>query len=40
MYQKVVIPGHLYLQWWAHKIGGLQKSDFTMAAKSDEIFSQ
>jgi 4a-hydroxytetrahydrobiopterin dehydratase len=31
--------GRVTLQWWTHKIGGLHKNDFTMAAKSDEIFS-
>jgi hypothetical protein len=31
-YQKFVIPGRLYLQWWVYKIGGLQKNDFMMAA--------
>jgi 4a-hydroxytetrahydrobiopterin dehydratase len=34
-----VIPGYQSLQWWTHKIGGLHKNDFIMAAKSDEIFS-
>ncbi|HJQ15040.1 MAG TPA: 4a-hydroxytetrahydrobiopterin dehydratase [Anaerolineales bacterium] len=31
--------GRVTLQWWTHKIGGLHKNDFIMAAKSDEIFS-
>ena len=31
--------GKVTLQWWTHKIGGLHKNDFIMAAKSDEIFS-
>ena len=31
--------GKVTLQWWTHKIGGLHKNDFIMAAKSNEIFS-
>jgi 4a-hydroxytetrahydrobiopterin dehydratase len=31
--------GKVTLQWWTHKIGGLHKNDFIMAAKSDEIFN-
>lgn len=31
--------GKVTLNWWTHKIGGLHKNDFIMAAKSDEIFS-
>jgi len=38
-YQIFGNAGYLYLQWWTHKIGGLHKNDFIMAAKSDEIFS-
>jgi pterin-4a-carbinolamine dehydratase len=38
-YQKFGNAGYQYLQWWTHKIGGLHKNDFIMAAKSDE-FSQ
>jgi 4a-hydroxytetrahydrobiopterin dehydratase len=30
--------GKVTLQWWTHKIGGLHKNDFIMAAKSDEIY--
>lgn len=30
--------GAVTLQWWTHKIGGLHKNDFIMAAKSDELF--
>ena len=37
-YHNFGIAGYLYLQWWTHKIGGLHKNDFIMAAKSDEIF--
>jgi 4a-hydroxytetrahydrobiopterin dehydratase len=28
--------GRVTLQWWTHKIGGLHKNDFIMAAKSDQ----
>lgn len=28
------------LQWWTHKIGGLHKNDFIMAAKSDGLVQQ
>jgi 4a-hydroxytetrahydrobiopterin dehydratase len=31
--------GKVTIQWWTHKIGGLHKNDFIMAAKSDAIFS-
>jgi 4a-hydroxytetrahydrobiopterin dehydratase len=24
--------------WWSHKIGGLHKNDFIMAAKTDELY--
>jgi len=27
--------GRVTVQWWSHKIGGLHKNDFIMAAKSD-----
>jgi 4a-hydroxytetrahydrobiopterin dehydratase len=27
------------VQWWTHRIKGLHKNDFIMAAKSDEIFN-
>jgi 4a-hydroxytetrahydrobiopterin dehydratase len=29
--------GRVTLNWWTHKIGGLHKNDFIMAAKSDKI---
>jgi pterin-4a-carbinolamine dehydratase len=37
-YQNFGNAGYLYLQWWSHKIGGLHKNDFIMAAKTDEIY--
>ena len=30
--------GRVTVQWWTHKIGGLHKNDFIMAAKTDEIY--
>jgi 4a-hydroxytetrahydrobiopterin dehydratase len=32
--------GKVTLNWWTHKVGGLHKNDFIMAAKSDEIATQ
>jgi 4a-hydroxytetrahydrobiopterin dehydratase len=29
--------GRVTVQWWSHKIKGLHKNDFIMAAKTDEI---
>ena len=30
--------GRVTIAWWTHKIGGLHKNDFIMAAKTDELF--
>jgi 4a-hydroxytetrahydrobiopterin dehydratase len=30
--------GSTTVSWWTHKIGGLHRNDFIMAAKTDEIF--
>lgn len=30
--------GRVTVQWWSHKIKGLHKNDFVMAAKTDELF--
>ena len=30
--------GRVTVQWWTHKIGGLHRNDFIMAAKTDELF--
>ena len=30
--------GNVTVQWWTHKIGGLHKNDFIMAAKTDERY--
>jgi 4a-hydroxytetrahydrobiopterin dehydratase len=33
-----VIAGYHSLDWWTHKIGGLHRNDFIMAARSDELY--
>lgn len=30
--------GKVTVAWWTHKIGGLHRNDFIMAAKTDELF--
>lgn len=30
--------GKVTLTWWTHKIGGLHRNDFIMAARSDKIY--
>lgn len=30
--------GRVTLNWWTHKIGGLHKNDFIMAARSNELY--
>src|SRR5689334_10164350 len=30
--------GRVTIQWWTHKVKGLHKNDFVMAAKTDELF--
>jgi hypothetical protein len=37
IYHILVIHGYQYVQWWTHKIRGLHKKDFIMAAKTDEL---
>ena len=32
--------GKVTVTWWTHKIKGLHRNDFIMAAKTDEIFRQ
>ena len=34
----VIEWGKVTVNWWTHKIGGLHKNDFIMAAKTDEVF--
>lgn len=31
--------GRVGVAWWTHKIGGLHRNDFIMAAKTDEIYT-
>ncbi len=31
--------GRVRVQWWTHKIKGLHKNDFIMAAKTDQLFA-
>ena len=30
--------GRVTVTWWTHKIGGLHRNDFVMAAKADELY--
>ncbi|WP_347331281.1 4a-hydroxytetrahydrobiopterin dehydratase [Marinimicrobium locisalis] len=30
--------GKVTVDWWTHKIGGLHKNDFVMAAKTDQAY--
>lgn len=30
--------GKVGVAWWTHKIGGLHRNDFIMAAKTDEVY--
>ena len=32
--------GKVTVTWWTHKIRGLQRNDFVMAAKTDELYAQ
>lgn len=32
--------GSVEVSWWTHKIGGLHRNDFIMAAKTDAIFKK
>ena len=31
--------GRVTVSWWTHKIRGLHRNDFVMAAKTDELFT-
>ena len=31
--------GKMTVSWWTHKIGGLHRNDFIMAAKTDQAFA-
>jgi pterin-4a-carbinolamine dehydratase len=37
MHQTFWYVGYQCVNWWTHKIGGLHKNDFIMAAKTDEL---
>ncbi|HET8654849.1 MAG TPA: 4a-hydroxytetrahydrobiopterin dehydratase [Longimicrobiaceae bacterium] len=30
--------GRVTVSWWTHKIGGLHRNDFVMAARTDELY--
>ncbi|MQA92885.1 MAG: 4a-hydroxytetrahydrobiopterin dehydratase [Gemmatimonas sp.] len=32
--------GRVTVSWWTHKIKGLHRNDFIMAAKTDEVFAK
>jgi 4a-hydroxytetrahydrobiopterin dehydratase len=32
--------GRVTVEWWTHKIRGLHRNDFVMAAKTDELFER
>jgi len=32
--------GRVTVTWWTHKIGGLHRNDFIMAAKTDGLFKE
>lgn len=32
--------GSVEVSWWTHKIGGLHRNDFIMAAKTDNIYKK
>lgn len=31
--------GKVTVDWWTHKIGGLHRNDFVMAAKTDQLYA-
>jgi 4a-hydroxytetrahydrobiopterin dehydratase len=31
--------GRVTVRWWTHRIGGLHRNDFIMAAKTDELYA-
>jgi 4a-hydroxytetrahydrobiopterin dehydratase len=31
--------GKVTVSWWTHKIGGLHRNDFIMAAKTDQLYT-
>ena len=32
--------GKVTVRWWTHKIGGLHRNDFVMAAKTDRLYAE
>ena len=32
--------GKVTVTWWTHKIGGLHRNDFIMAARTDQLYSE
>lgn len=32
--------GRVTVTWWTHKIGGLHKNDFVMAARTDQLYAE
>ncbi len=32
--------GKVTVRWWTHKIGGLHRNDFIMAARTDRLFGE
>ena len=32
--------GRVGVEWWTHKIKGLHRNDFVMAARTDQLFAQ
>ena len=32
--------GRVGVEWWTHKIKGLHRNDFVMAAKTDQLYAQ
>lgn len=32
--------GRVTVKWWTHKIGGIHRNDFIMAAKTDDVFGE
>ena len=38
---KIILEwGYVRIDWWTHKIKGLHRNDFLMAAKTDKIFAE
>lgn len=31
--------GRVTVEWWSHEIGGLHKTDFILAARTDQLFT-